>query len=180
MKKGIILIRILIIAALLLNIFNLSAQKLVKNSKDEFTGALVKETSWETVVMKSNLTLYSRARKINDQYILDFKITMGGSVFSMDKGDEIMFKLSNGKIQSIENAEYSITSSGGGARGLAGSNMQGLEASFYVDQNIIDDLKTYNIEKIRIYTTDGYVEEDVNKDKDIKFKSLLKLVTDEL
>jgi len=155
-KKALIL-SIILIATLI----QVSAQTLTQNETDEFTGSTVKHSSWETLNASMKYTAYFRISKINDFYYFDLKMAIGSTVFSIDKDQEIMFKLSNGKIIKIPNLEYTITCEGCGARGYVGSGIQGIQVSYNLTSEQIKELKNNSIVKIRIYTNIGYVENNL-------------------
>lgn len=151
-------------------------QTLEKNEVDEFTNNSVKRTSWETINMTMKFTAYFRISKINDNTYFDLKMMIGTSVFSINKGQELMIKLSNDNIVKLPNLEYAITCRGCGAKGLSGSEAQGIQVSYPISKEQIEQLKSGTGNKLRIYTNDGYVENDMkakNYNKIIKALSLV-------
>jgi len=69
------------------------SQEVVENEVDEFTGYSIIRTSWEKLNMSMKFTAYFRISKIDEDYTFDLKMMMGGSVFSIGEGQEIMYKL---------------------------------------------------------------------------------------
>lgn len=136
-------------------------QELVKNEVDDFTNNTVKRTSWETINMTLEFAAYFRVSKINDNFYFDLKMMMGTSVFSIDKGQELMFKLANEEIIKLPNLNYAITCKGCGARGFSGSEAQGIKVSYPITLEQIKKLNENMAVKIRIYTNAGYVENDL-------------------
>src|SRR5690606_30477557 len=96
--------------------------------------------------------------------------------FSIGKGQEIMFKLDNGEVVKLPNLEYAITCKGCGARGFGGSEGQGIEVFYMLNEEEFEKLKNNTVVKVRIYTNDGYVEEDVKEKNSKKIPIMLKLV----
>jgi hypothetical protein len=139
----------------------LHAQSLEINEVDEFTGNTVKRTSWET--FNSNTSFYGHFRisQINDSYFFDLKMMIGNKVFAIDQGQEFMFKLSDDEVISLQNLKYSIACIGCGAKGFAGSQGYGVQTSYPIDKNQIQALKSNQIVKVRIYTSEGFFENDV-------------------
>ena len=169
-----------ILIAILLGTTSLTyGQTLEENKVDEFTDNTVKRTSWETLNMTMSFTSYFRISHINDNYYFDLKMMIGGTggkVFSIAKDQEIMFKLDNGEIVKLPNLEYTITCTGCGAKGLSGSNAQGIKVSYSINKEQFEQLKNNTIIKIRIYTNDGYIEEDTKEKHAKKIPYALKLV----
>lgn len=154
--------KILLIITILCSLQGMT-QTLVENKTDDFTKATVKRTSWEKLVYQlSKFTCFIRFSKIDTLYYLDVKIMEAGNVFSIDKDSKIMLKLSNDTIYTLNNLAYVISSIGDGAIGFVGSQAMGIETSYIsFSDRTFKQLETFPIKKIRIYTTDGYLETDV-------------------
>lgn len=145
-------------------------QKLEENEVDEFTNNKIKRTSWETLNMTTKFTAYFRISRINSHDYFELKMMFGGyrgKVFSIDKDQEIMFKLNNGEFVKLPNLEYTITCTGCGAKGLSGSSAQGIKVSYLLNKEEFEILKNNKVIKMRIYTNDGYVESEI-KEKHVK------------
>jgi hypothetical protein len=97
------------------------------------------------------------------------------NVYSVQKNSNLMFKMNNDSIISLEAIEYSISEKGGGAIGLSGSAAWGIHIKYLIDKSDIEKYKS-GFSKIRIYTTDGYIEEDnIKLENSIKLYNTLKL-----
>jgi hypothetical protein len=149
---------------------------LEENKVDEFTNHAVKRTSWETLVMTMKFTTYFRISKIDSIVWLDTKMIIGASVFAIGEGQEIMFKLTTDEIVKLPNLKYEVTCRGCGAIGFSGSQAQGISVSYPMEPEQISQLMEYQVEKVRIYTTDGYVEDDVKFENYVKLRNALKLI----
>jgi hypothetical protein len=169
--------RKLITLLTLLTLFTVAtyAQELEENKIDEFTNIKVKRTSWETLNNTMEFTAYFRISRLNDIDYFDLKM-MNAGIFSIGKGQELMFKLSNGEIVKLQNIEYAITCTGCGAIGFGGSAGQGIQVSYLIDKENFEKLKSNSVVKIRIYTNSGYVENDTKEKNAKKIKSALPLV----
>jgi hypothetical protein len=154
----------------------LQAQSLEKNEVDEFTGHTVKQTSWETFNNSMSFTGYFRISKINESYFFDLKMMIGSKIFSIDQGQEFMFKLSNDEVIILKNLEYTIACKGCGAKGFAGSQGYGIQTSYVLTPDQVQALFQKDIIKVRIYTNDGYVENDLKSKNSIKIKTALSLI----
>jgi hypothetical protein len=75
-----------------------------------------------------------------------------------------MLKLDNDSVLTLNNPKYEIACRGCGAINLIGSEGYGVHIKIPLESDQIDYLIDHKIMKMRIYTTDGYVEGDV-KDK---------------
>jgi len=165
--------------ALLLILFSTSlfAQKIKKREVDKFTKNKVVKTSWETINADLKFTCSIRGTKINESYYLDFKIMMGmGGVFAVPDGESIMLLLENEEVIKIHNPEHTISSVGAGATGMMGSGSDGVFLSCKVAQEQLESIAKSNITKVRIYTTDGYVEANINNRKAKKANKVIDLI----
>lgn len=86
-----------------------------------------------------------------------------------------MFMLQDSSIVKLKSSEFKISSYGGGATGLAGSQALGMVVSYYINEESLKAL-TGNIIKIRWYTTDGYIEHDIKGKSSIKINESAKLI----
>ncbi|MGM0641929.1 MAG: hypothetical protein ACQESN_10970 [Thermotogota bacterium] len=168
--------------AFLLTIFStgLFAQKIKQREVDEFTKNKVVRTSWETINADLKFTCSIRGAIINESYYLDFKIMMGmGGVFAVPDGESIMLLLDNDEVIEIINPEHIVSSTGAGATGIMGSGTHGVYLSCKVTEKQLRNIINSSIAKIRIYTTDGYVESEINNRKAKKADKIIELIIDE-
>jgi len=154
----------------------LFGQVLEENNVDEFTGASIKRTSWETLVMNFKMTTYFRISEVNEYLIFELKMMLNGKVFSIGEGQQMMFKMANDEIIQLTNPEHTVTCTGCGAKGFSGSSAQGIHVKYPIPQDSIEPLKILNAIKLRIYTTDGYVEADLNAQSATKIHKAFKLI----
>lgn len=160
--------------------FLIYSQEIEVDEIDEFTGNEVKRTTWETLNADMKFTAYFRISKINDNTYFDLKMMMvDGSVFSIDKDQEIMFKLENDEVVKLPNLQYEITCKGCGAIGFGGSAAQGIHVSYPINKEDAQRLISFNITKIRIYTNQGYFEKEPKEKNVKKISNALKLLIDE-
>jgi hypothetical protein len=140
-------------------------QKLVTDKTDEFTGARVKETSIENLAKPFKMSGFAYTfafRKIDDKIYFNLRLmSMSNSVFSIKDGEILSLKLDNDSIINLSNGEYAISKRGGAGSGLSSGSSQGVSLLFPLSINSIDLLKTRPIVKVRIYTTDGYSEQEI-------------------
>lgn len=154
------------------------AQTLVKNEVDEFTSLRIMETSWEFLLPPMSQNVHFRTKKIENNYYFDLKWMdrTGTAVYSIDKADELMFKLENGTIVKLPCIEYVISCIGCGATGFAGSEGMGINPMYHIDNKSYELLKGNTIVKMRFYTTDGYLERDIKQKYSDKINSSLTLL----
>lgn len=155
------------------------AQILERNEIDEFTNNKVQSTSYEILAQNFKMSAFIAATNINDSIaILNLKLTVGpGRVHAIDKGGIFFLKLSDNSIVELRNIEYSISCTGCGARGLGGSGAQGTKTSYSLDKSQIAKLRKSSVSKIRIYTTNGYIESEVNSNRNDVIKQSLNLLS---
>jgi len=156
-------------------------QTLVENKVDEFTNNKVMRTSWETLNISWKYTGYFRISQINETMYFDLKMSIAeglskGRIFSIGEGQEIMFKIESGEIIKLKNLKHEVTCIGCGAIGYAGSAGYGLSVSFLLSKENAEKLKNNKVVKIRIYTSDGYVEDDTKLKHAEKIISSLNLL----
>lgn len=143
------------------------SQELKENKVDEFTKNKVKKSSWELLTKGSfranSFRSFFRFSQINDAYYIDIKMMpISGGVYSISKGAELMFKVDTGQIISLKNIDYTISCRGCGAKGFAGSEAMGTQTSYVISKDDLLLLKNKLIHKMRIYTNDGYMEEEIS------------------
>ncbi|MDF2432257.1 MAG: hypothetical protein JWP44_1888, partial [Mucilaginibacter sp.] len=78
-------------------------QKLEKSKTDD----PAKRTSWETFYTTMSANAYFRISSVGDTETFDLKY-QDGTVFSIMKDDEIIFKLDNGELIKLPNLENKI------------------------------------------------------------------------
>jgi hypothetical protein len=147
--------------------FGSYAQTIKENQVDEFTKNKIVRTSWEPLSKKGKIYSHARASIINTTRYLELKImlsaglTMEHSVFAIEDGETVMLKLDNDSIVNLNNPEHQISCTGCGAINIIGGGVQGIHLKINLANMQIDNLINHKITKIRIYTTDGFVENEV-------------------
>ncbi len=152
-------------------------QHLTTNKIDEFTKSAIKETSYESLTsltFNSSVLSYFKFVKVDSILYLKLLFATGTKVFSVRKDGEMMLKLSNDSILIFDNLKYTISCEGCGSKGITGSVYEGVELSFVVNNSQYNQLKNYKVAKLRIYTTNGYVESEV---KDKHSETILKAIS---
>lgn len=152
------------------------AQKLITNKTDEFTGNKVKETSVENLAQPlSGFSYRFSFKKINDDVLFNLRVISHGSVFAIKDGEVLMLK-TNDSVIKLSNTEYAISKKGGAGGGLSSSYSEGVSLYFRLDNEAIELIKNKPIIKVRLYTTDGYTEQDVKSAADKRVKEALALI----
>jgi hypothetical protein len=167
---------LLSICLIVISNLNLCGQSLEVDEVDEFTKNRVKKTTYETLHTSMKFSAFCRISNINGSEFFELKMMIGAKVFSINKDQELMLKLDNEEIITIKNLEYAITCTGCGAKGFGGSTGQGIKTSYFLSKEQHEKLKTNKVVKLRIYTSDGYVEGEVKEKNYLFLKNALSLV----
>lgn len=169
---------LLLIAASLFMLPLCYAQEIEKNEVDEFTGNRVITTSWEKLTYKMSFVSYARFKVIDDDIYLNVKMMQGnGSVFAIAEEAKLMLMFEDKSVLELQSLTYEIASRGAGAIGLAGSNAHGINATYVTGQDDwLSVLQKELITKVRIYTTDGYIDTDVRNKDAIKIRAAANLI----
>ena len=138
------------------------SQTLEEDKEDEFTGTSMKRTSWEILTQNMKFSSFIRVSKLDSLLFLEMKMMKGNvSVFAIGKDDELMLKLENGEVVRLANLEFTTTRKGCGARGFSGSSAQGGRVMYPISKEQKSQLLASPVDEIRVYTTKGYMENDV-------------------
>lgn len=172
--------KLLIVTLLCTYTITSSAQKIVKNTIDEFTKSKIVNTDYEALKQSFKASWQYRFRLVDNTLILDLVVVLGGgTVFSVKEGQKFMLKMKDEQIITLENHEYTITSrSGAYAGSFGGSNAMGLTLHFIVNKEQQEILNTGELSKIRLYTSDGYIEDEIKSNKAETFRQCLNLIAE--
>lgn len=170
--------KILLIFLILSISINLFSQKIKRSEIDKFTKQYVIETSFE----KLSFDGFNASKNISVSFIHQENIDVlrvkwiTNHVYSISKDNKILFMDNNNNIYNFFNISYVISERGAGSTGLSWSASQGLD--FYITGDF-DELKEKEITRIRIYTTDGYMDFKISEKYSNKFQSLYKIFEEE-
>lgn len=154
---------LLIVLVLSATPFLAPCQKLAENKIDEFTKQVIKRTSYEVAVQKSNFSFFVRISKVDSLESVDIKMISGDQkIYSISSGMEIMLMLENGEIIALKGLRSVVSCKGCGARGSSGRSTFGIENSYGLDVQSRNKLLFAKVKKLRIYTADGFVESELN------------------
>lgn len=174
MKKSILLFLIILFYCSLF-----FGQELETDEVDEFTGSKIKTTTWKTYYAGfSQSWIYTRMRRVNDSYFIQLKLIEKDLYFSINTDDPLMIKLKNEDVIKLFTQEYEITCRGCGSIGLLGSALQGIHVSYFIGIKDLHTLLTNEVEKIRIYTSAGYIEKEIKSKNNIFLQNQIELVID--
>lgn len=157
----------------------LHSQTIIQKEIDEFTGTEIIKTSWAPLHKAkfdfSMMIVMFRVSRINGLVYLNTKLHFeNNKVFAVDEDGIFMLKLTSGEVMELEINEFKVTSRGGSAIGILGSDNMGMQLSYYLTDEDIIKLKSDPPVKFRVYTTDGYTENDTGKKT---AKRLIKMFT---
>lgn len=165
MKKALILLAILSSTICM-------AQEIKKSEIDDFTGNKLIETSWQRINYSTKgYCTYLNLSLLNQKQYLGVKIiTM--SVCSIIEDSEILFKAKDGNVYKLKAVETAISAKGEGAIGMQGAQAEGIYVRYSGDLSFLGSIE---IDKIRVYTRNQYLDIDVTdkyKDKIMKMYQL--------
>lgn len=171
-----IAMRLIVLCFIMVLAGNASAQTIERDEIDEFTGAAIKETSWEYLLPPLSQNVHFKVRSVDGMYYFHLKYMdkTGEQVLSVDKDDELMLKLENGEIAKLNNTEYTISCIGCGAVGWPGSSGMGIHIIYNIEGSEFARLLNSKIVKMRFYTNSGYIERDIKS----KYAEMVQLSLD--
>lgn len=141
------------------------AGQVLEEKVDEFTKVKVVNTSWTELIgggpMSSLCTNFRLLSVDSGVFFLELKMMLGGKVFAIAKGNPIMFLFEDGSTVSFENLNYEVACKGCGAVGFSGSEAYGTSTNYRVNLVAIETLSKKKPTKVRVYTSEGYVEREV-------------------
>ena len=142
-----------------------SAMKIDTDEVDEFTGKRTLITSWESIC---NRKIHIRFRLQNGNYLLDYKMYYDGALVIGNR-DKLMFKSTTDNIGTFESISMYSGTRGGGSVGLLGSSTWTIRATYEGELSYFGNNVT---RLIRIYSTDGYIDNKVSEDDGKKLEKL--------
>ena len=162
---------------LLLLSFGTHAQELKEDRVDDFTKTSVKRTSWELAIQTTKLQVALRASKLDSLVYLNVRmLRWPDKVFAISEGADIMFLMDNDSVVTVQNLKMAISCKGCGARGLNGSGIEGTETNYALDETKLRLLVKHPLKKIRVYTSAGYLEDEVKEKRADILQKLLQLL----
>lgn len=137
-----------------------------ENEVDEFLGIKKLSTKAHFIVGGLTNTMMLGLREVGDDYILRFTYkTDGANSLVAGPDDLLMLKLSNDTIIRASLREVTAGSHDYGTNGISTTTFSG---QYGVDSAGFVALSRYPIRKVRVYFSDGYVEEEVRDKRAIK------------
>lgn len=152
-----------------------------ENRVDEATHDTIMRTYWQVMErsgLSRKLNTFYRISRINDNIYIDLKVIEAGRPFVVPRGAELKILLENGNILLFHNKSYQVSCAGCGARGFAGSSVQGAVLSFEVTDYNMRQLMHHYIARIGINTGDDYLEKRITVEHSEVFMSELRMVRD--
>jgi len=151
------------------------SQKIAENKIDEFTKRKIIRTEWENVSGMTNLYLSTRISRIDSTSYLDMKF-LTQTVTSIRTDDDVLFLFTDGEISNLKSIKNAISGYGDGANGLVGSKALGLYINCKLSDKDIENFKNKTVNKVRINTSQGYLEEEMKPKKAEKLIKMFELI----
>jgi hypothetical protein len=149
-----------------------------QNEIDDMTGQRIKRsksislTNYLGSVLKLSAHLQVASLQVNNQRFLKFKLN-DSSIFSMDAGAKILIKCQNEKIYELINLQYLIAD---GTYVSQYSSNWSAEITTSIDQDVLKELSSCIVTKIRFYLNKGYLDIEVSPSLSTNLQSVLKCI----
>jgi hypothetical protein len=143
---------------LLFMAFNCRAQSdcSIKETIDEFTKSKIRETKLFTVASGLSQNVNFQLSKVDSDFHLTIRYeVLGFSPLVIEKGSELMLKLTNDSILTV----YALETSVAGSKGGGGKTTQ-LFGRYTVTSEQLSILGNVPSTKLRFITTSGYIEKE--------------------
>ncbi len=152
MKKVILLILIT-----LSTFYSFSQCKFKKDEVDEFTKNRIRETKDFMVAGVFSQSYMVQLRQVNDGYFLKLGYsTLGTSSIVIGQGDELMIKLNNDSVITLQSLEIASATHSYSS----GMTATTIYCNYSITKEQLELLAKNPAVKIRFYTTDGYLEKE--------------------
>lgn len=154
-----------------------NAQRIAENETDEFTGVKKVATNWGTLYMNMSGTMHYRIRVLDKRPYLHVKLYTGSRLVTIRQSHQFMLKLENDSIVKLSPSESSVGCFGcASIDGFIGSKAAGVSVYYPLSVSDVNSLVRFGLKKTRIYTDEGYFEEQINEKKAIVFRDYFRLL----
>ena len=153
--------------------------RLAQDYIDDSTHDVVKCSYWQVLERGSlhrTMNTFYRIAGINGKLFLELKIIQGGEVFVVPRNGEFQLLLADDNVITLYNTQYRTTGKGDGARHWAGSGAEGIMLSFPLTGDDAKKIIHSYVDRIRLYTADGFVERRITDTHSELFRDELALV----
>lgn len=154
------------------------AQCIEKSYIDNITNSRIIETSWEHIskngIMGKNYTSI-RLALVNNKIYFHIKI-LTAQTCDVKSGNEIIFKNSNGDLNTLSSVEQKRSGNGEGATGKYGASMEGIYVRYAGDISFMEN----DIDEIKANLNGLLIDITVSDKGKIKIKELFKIFSDEI
>jgi hypothetical protein len=148
-----------------------NAQKLVKNQRDKFTQAVVKQTSkekiWRNTALGGLIDVYAQS---SNGAVSLWLVMHVSDVFGVVKGDPLYIALNNGGSVELKCISGTVAK--------AGENLWHGTVGYTVEPQDIDALIHVGATGIRVQTVSGYIEKNIKEKHQAVIGACIKLVTE--
>lgn len=140
--------------------------KYKKNEVDEFTKNKILETNYEWLGEQTGYTL----KKVNESRFLQVRIE-SFKMLSIHEGSKLMFLTEKEDPITILFPKFDISK-----RSDSPLKEYYIVESIPLSDDIYERFKNETTTKVRIYTSDGYIEKKIKDKRALKFRELLKCI----
>lgn len=172
----------LLISILALFTLALQAQKIEKNEIDDFTGDKKIMTNWERLNMGNGITgknhLYFRLLSNDGDCRLDLKWVTADRL-RVDDDSKMLILQKDKSITEVRSLGDARAEKGGGSINIQMTAIEGIWLTYIGDFNFLSD-DTNPVTKLRISTSEGYVDIELKDKNAKKLNKAYKLIEQEL
>lgn len=138
-----------------------------QKGKDEFTGSDVAITKYVELYSDLNTLIKVQLMRVDSLYSIVIGMNIG-KIYSIDQGALLMFIMENDSVFAAPSIKF-VTATA--KESIIGTIWYGATA-FALNMNGLNALATLGVKKIRIYTTNGYIQHDISEGNKNAIKSL--------
>lgn len=169
MLQNVIHMKGILTTLLLVCAFGLRGQPCEYDRKeiDEFTGSDVTITKFTELYSDDFKLIKVQLMRVDSFYSIVIGMNIG-KIYAIDEGAQLMFIMEDSSVFATPSLKHTVAT---GRESIIGTIWYGTTA-FYLDSERLKMIATYGIKKLRIYTTDGYLEVTISPEAQNIIKDL--------
>lgn len=145
----------------------------------EISTDTMKATYWQVLrraTARNPLTAFFRISNVNDSYVLELKMMLGGMSFVVPRSAELELEFGNHEYINLFNTEYKKSCMGCGARDFERNDIQGVTLKFPISDENFHKLMHHYVYHFRIHMDQNLPGANVNENRSQNFMDAIWLV----